>query len=228
MKSTNEKEGRAKIFRKKIRHERPAERFRKRVELGIKIFLMLIWPVVVGIAVTYGWYAIFYRNEIHFAAEAEGVVTTAWLSMFGIWYSLLATVAMNTVWSEYKQLRAAVKRHDKDLFMDLRDEDLSPLVYVLIVVLSLTVLFGFLIIEYPSVLAGAVIVYVVVFVLTLMLVVIIEMDDPCSGLWYIRHIPEDWLQENPKEYRRQRTERMKGGNHGGNHSDHHHPVMLQQ
>jgi hypothetical protein len=54
-----------------------------------------------------------------------------------------------------------------------------------------------------------VVIFCVTFYLALIHVVIIEIDDPCSGLWYIKNIPEDWLVIDPKKYRADRCERTK-------------------
>jgi len=41
-----------------------------------------------------------------------------------------------------------------------------------------------------------------------------EIDDPCSGVWFIKDIPEDWLTMDVKQYRRER-------NHRSNHPETH-------
>ncbi len=193
------------IFRRRVHHRTFKERMMRRLEILIKIIIMLFWPLVIGSGISLGWYEFLYKNGIHFEDGVGLIITTAWISVFGILYSLLFAIALNTVWGEYKSLRTAVKRRDIDTFMDLRDEELSPLVYVIITVISLPVLLGFMVLKYPDPLSGASIIFGVVFSLVLLFVVVMEIDDPCAGLWYIKNIPKDWLEIDPKKFRDERN-----------------------
>lgn len=137
----------------------------------------------------------------------QDIIATAVLPAIGILYGILLTsIAVFTVWGEYKAMRTAVKRYDLDTFMDLRDEELSALIrYGLIAPISFAFLSGFLVLKYSSPKTGGTIVFSVAFFLTLMYVVVRAIDDPCSGLWHIKGIPDEWLEIDPKAYRAQRN-----------------------
>ncbi len=120
------------IFRRKRHHKSFKERLSKKFEIAFKSVLLLIWPTFIAVLIAGGWYLFLFKHGIHFNDGVNDIVATAWVGVFGILYSLLATMALNTVWSEYKTIRTAVKRGDLDTFVDLKDEELSPLMYVLV------------------------------------------------------------------------------------------------
>ena len=196
------------LFRRKIHAEPLNVRIKKGFTTFEKCLLLFIWPTFIGGLTCLGWYYLLYKNAIHFVEKLEGIVTAAWIPQFGILYSLLIAIAVNTVWSEYKAMRAAVKRYDFDAFIDLRDEDLSPVVRVILGTFSLAVLVGFMFLKYPDAVSGIVVVFGVSFLLTLMLVVIIEIDDPCAGVWFIKNMPEIWLTIDAKKYREERSRKL--------------------
>ncbi len=193
-------------FRRRV-HTSPLRVRAKKVLTTIwKCLLLCIWPVLIGVAGSLAWYQWLFRADIHFEEKLEGIITAAWIPEFGILYSLLVAIAVNTVWTEYKSMRTAVKRYDLDTFIDLVDEDLSPLVHTMVLVASFAVLAGFLLLKYPGPWSGGILIFGVTFLLALMYIMILEIDDPCSGLWYIKSIPEEWLEIDAKEYRRKRCE----------------------
>ncbi len=195
------------IFRKKRHHKSFKERLNNKLETIFKSTLLLVWPTFFAALVACGWYFFLFKHDIHFNDGVNDIIATAWVGVFGILYSLLATMALNTVWSEYKSIRTAVKRGDLDTFVDLKDEELSPLMYVLVSVVSIAVLGGFVFLKYPDAISGGIIVYGVSFLLILLLLVVAEIDDPCAGLWFIKNIPDEWLKVDPREFRKRRADK---------------------
>lgn len=174
-----------------------------------KCLLLCISPIIIAALTSFGWYQWIFLNDVHFGKEFEEIITAAWIPEFGILYSLLVAIAINTVWMEYKSMRTAVKRYDLETFVDLVDEDLSPLLHTMVIVVSLAVLAGFLFLQYPNFWGGSILIFGVTFLLTLLYAMILEIDNPCSGLWYIKSIPDEWLQIDAKEYRRHRCEKVR-------------------
>jgi hypothetical protein len=177
------------------------ERLSKNLELVAKSLIMVILPFAVAIVFGLIWYYALYIPGIHFSAALENIAVGAWIPMFGIIYGLLATIVLASVWEEYKKLRSAVKRGDIETFIELRDESVSPLVHTLMSVLSLSVLAGFMGLDYPSATSGLVVITSTAYLLALIFFVVEEIDDPCDGLWFIKDIPEPWLNINVDEYR---------------------------
>ena len=179
------------------------------LETIIKTFCVLIFPALISAAITLLWALFFYKNGVHFDDGMEIIVTASWIPVFGILYSLFTAIVLSSVWSEYKTIRLAVKQWDIDTFMDLRDEEMSPLVHAMVLTFSIALLLAFMVLSYPSFLNGMILVASTAYLLSLIFMVIIEIDNPCSGFWFIRSIPEEWLVIDPKDWRAKRSEEIK-------------------
>ena len=110
------------------------EKTHKNILMIIKCLQMLYKPFPAVIVACLFWYFIFFKNQIFLNLPIE--IINTWISMFGLLYGLLAAVVLSTVWNEYKTMRTAVKKYDFETFIDLRDEEISPLVHTLMFVLS--------------------------------------------------------------------------------------------
>jgi hypothetical protein len=192
-----------KLFRKP--QKTPKYSFRRWIEIGLKCALMLIWPMPVAAVILGGWYWLLGREGApleKFLDEKMGeFIGAAWIPTNGLLYVLLVAAVFTTVWDEYKQIRKAVKSWDICEFLHLCDEGISPLVHVLVGVCSVTLMLSFMAVKYTSIRYGLLINGNVAYVLTLVFLVIWQIDDPCTGLWYIRGIPDEWLKIDPREYR---------------------------
>lgn len=173
----------------------------KTILIVLKCLWMLVKPIPVMIAACAMWYFVFYINNLYITENVE--IIMVWISIFGILYGLIEAVVLTTVWNEYKAMRNAVKRYDFDTFVDLRDEEISPLVYTLTFVLSGVILLAMMCLKYVSLQSGLLFIGSTSYLFTLIFLVIYEIDDPCSGLWYIKSIPKEWLQIDVKEFRRE-------------------------
>jgi hypothetical protein len=167
-----------------------------------KCFLMLLKPVPLAIGAPIFWYYLVYLNGIHFVEGGE--ILGIWISMFGVIYGLLAAIILTTVWNEYKAMGIAVKRFDLDSFIDLRDEEVSPLVHTLMIMLSIAILLAFMCIHYDTVYSGVTFIASTAYLFALIFYIVLEIDDPCDGIWYIKDIPEEWLKIDVKKFRQER------------------------
>ncbi len=197
------------IFRKSHSYLKRWPKLQKAIELTIKTIFVLLIPLIFSIISILIWIFVFYRQNIHLDNGMETIIIDAWIPMFGILYSLLMAIVLTTVWNEYKAMRLAVKKWDTDTFMNLRDEEMSPLVLAMVLVFLLALLLAFMVLHYPTQLYGAILVGSTTYLLSLILFVIIEIDNPCSGFWFIKSIPEAWLTINPKVWREKRSAEAK-------------------
>lgn len=180
------------------------ERWAKRFVIVLKCMLMVAAPMLVVPFVAAFWYYFIYTDGWHFSGKMENIVTTALFASQLILFGMMVTfLALDPVCREYKRIRFAVKKGDIDTFMLLRDESLSPVVHTLIFVFSVVMLGTMMAIEYPSATAGLICVCTLTYLLVLTFIVVVEIDNPCSGLWYIKDIPEEWLKKDVEEYRRE-------------------------
>jgi len=166
-----------------------------------------MFPIPFAGAFALAWHHFLYIKSIHFSPDMEAIITCAWIPTLGLFYAILAGLLLSTVWDKYKTIRLAVKDYDIDTFANLRDENLSPLMYVLLCVVSsvlMTALFGM---KYHDWLCGCFIISTTTYIFTLVVFIIMEIDNPFSGLWFIRRVHSGWLELNVKEWR---TKRIKG------------------
>lgn len=185
------------------------ERVQKNAVMALKCLLLLVKPALVAAAVTCGWYFWLFRPGRNFGGSALEVMVVAVSIPAVIYGVLLANPTVQTVWGEYKLMRIAVKRYDLDTFMDYCDEELSPVIHIVMGVTSMGCMVGLLGIKYPTVCLGGSVIFGVSFFFVLMYFVVKEMDDPRSGLWYIHGLHEEWRVLDPKEYRRKRQEKLR-------------------
>jgi len=148
----------------------------RRIETSLKCLALLIAPVIPAGIVSILWYKELYCKQLFFTEKMEGIITAAWIPTFGILYSILAASSLDRL-GEYKAMRSAIKRYDLDAFIDLRDEEMSPLVYTMMIVLSSAVLLSFMSLQYPSARAGLVLISSTSYLFSLLYMVIREIDD---------------------------------------------------
>ena len=193
------------LYRKVIAHRSLIERVIRSLKLLLKCLVMLVPPAVLAFLAGWFWHQFLFLGNTHLNGAAENIISSAWIPTFGVLYALFGAICLTTVWNKYNAIRLAVKRLDLDTFVDLRDESLSPLVHTLMAVLSLFLLGGFMSLHYPDAASGLIIVSGTAYLLALVLFVIVEIDYPCSGIWFIKHIPEKWLMTDVREYRADRN-----------------------
>lgn len=170
-----------------------------------KCLWMLILPIPYTLSAVFVWYFVFYTQNIYFDPTFEGIAITALIPGFFILYSLIVAILLSVLWTEYKTMRMAVKKYDLETFMDLRDEEMSPLVHTLVFVLSACVLGGFMILNYTDVTSGIICIASTSYLFALVFFVLVEIDDPCSGIWVVGSIPKVWLHIDAKAWRDRRN-----------------------
>lgn len=173
----------------------------KRIETVIKLLPILLISLVPAAFTCTVWYFGFYRTSLHFLSEVSEAVIVCWITFVGFLYSILTGVIVTSVVGEYKAIRMAIKRHDLETFMSLRDEDVSPMIHAFMTVLALFGIVTFMGFEYPNMETGIGAVGAVTYVFAFIYWIIREIDDPFYGFWFIKNIPPGWLECDPKVWR---------------------------
>lgn len=143
-----------KLYRLPRMPRRPLQELKRDAVLFCKCVIMMVLPLFPAVGAGWLWYRYLFLQDIHLKHEAENILTSAWIPTLGVMYALFAVVLLSTVWGEYKIIRAAIKKGDKDAFADLRDESISPLVHTLMLMLSLFLIGGFAVMHYPDAVSG--------------------------------------------------------------------------
>ena len=191
------------ILRKNVRpHQHTlGQRLQRGFETLIKSSILLSLPFLFTLPTLLLWYFVAFKYDLHFDEKMENIAVAAWIPILGILYCLLVAEIFRTVWGEYKEMRMSIKEYDLEKFMSLRDEELSPLCYILITVLSLILVASFMALKYPNVADGVLTIGTVSYILNLMFFMVREIDDPCCGVWFIKTIHPEWIEMDYKEYR---------------------------
>ncbi len=189
------------IYRRRLRPRDYPKVFSKLVETTLRCIGILCLAAIPTIIVVEFWWHVFYLRHVHVDPEMRETLLTAVIPGFFITYSLLASALITKVFDEYKQMRMAVKRADIDSFMLLADEDLSPLLHGMALLLASAVLIGLMMLGFPDFFHGTLIIGGTTYIFALLCVVVYEIDDPCHGFWVIKSIPDDWLKQDPKKWR---------------------------
>jgi hypothetical protein len=179
---------------------------RRKLETAWKCTRLLCYPIAPTAGITIWWKLILYDNGVHLHKTFEGVATAGWIMGSSVIYSVFTVTVFQLVVSKYQDTRKSSRRaggHDD--FMDLRDEELSPVMYTLVLALSLFFLAGFLVIDYPDALHGLILICSISYMLSLVLFVLTEIDDPFRGVFVIKSIPADLLRVHAKKYREARN-----------------------
>jgi hypothetical protein len=193
----------------KTRHHQHTvrERWLRRYRTGLKCAAISFIPALMGTLAGLIWHFAFFKANFHLEEKMEVISTAAWIPAFALLYGFFTSPLLTKVWDEYKEMRKAVKKNDLDAFLDLRDEEQSPLMYGLVILTSLMLIGAFAGVQYPRAIDGWVVISSMSYLLTLIFCVIMELDDPCAGIWFIRSIPEEWLKINVRQYREARRQK---------------------
>lgn len=198
------------FFRRRAHCQPFGERARRALHLTLKSAVIVALPLPLVAVIDTLWYRVCFVGKLHFSDQAEGSITAGLIPTLGLFFGFFATMMLSTAWSEYKKIRIAVKRNDKDAFADLCDEQISPLVHVLMGVLASFLLGSFMLLHYREVFTGLFCVSTCTYLTAIYFLVLTQIDDPCTGLWFIRSIPQEWLEMDVKAYREKRILQKRG------------------
>jgi hypothetical protein len=173
----------------------------KFIETSRKCLAILSGALIPTWLVVEFWYHVFHLHHWYVSKEVREVLMTAVIPILGLTYALLTAKLIDKVFDEYKDMRIAVKRRDIERFMQLMDEDLSPLLHGMATILAFAVLGGLMMLEYADFWEGALVIGTTSYIFTLLCITVIEVDDPCHGFWIIKSIPEEWMLQDPKKWR---------------------------
>ncbi len=175
----------------------------KRLETIIKLLPILGISFIPAALMCSIWFFCFERMGEHFLAKVSETVIISWVTFVGFLYSILTGVIVTQVASEYKAIRMAIKQNDIETFMSLRDEDVSPMIHAFMTVLALFAIATFMGFEYPDAFTGIGAVGASTYLFAFIYWIIREFDDPFYGFWFIKNIPEGWLDHDPKLWRQE-------------------------
>jgi hypothetical protein len=160
---------------------------------------MVVQPLLMAIPALIIWH-FFYKNGWHSTSEADEPIVNAILpGIFGAHVFLAGWLIFQGKGKDLREMKLAVRNKDKEgnkeKFLILAEDQIPiPLKYVLFTTATIiqcwTISFG-----YTNYWSGFAAVLSVAYVLSLIWEVIADFDDPFHGVWVIKGVPQDWMQE---------------------------------
>lgn len=182
--------------------------FRKFAEGVLKCSILLLFPLPATSMILVFWYVVLFRNDLYLNTMEQDIALNAWIPMFGVIYGLFAAVVLSSVNKKLCDAHEAVDKGNKDWFIRICDAEVSPATHGLMSSLALAVISGFMALHYSSAWGGMIVVGTTTYLLSLIFWVVVEFDDPCHGIWFIKSIQPDWLLEDPKQVAKERKIKM--------------------
>lgn len=192
-------------FYRRSTHPRDWPRFwRKCKENTARCAYLLALPLLATATSCTFWYFVLYTRDMHIHEDTKDISIAAWIPTFGVLYCLLSAVVLGRVFQEYKDIRDAIKSYDIETFMNLRDEDISPVFHVLMTILALCLIGAFMGLKYPTASSGFWYIGSTTYILSLIYWIIIEVDNPFTGVFFIKNVHPEWMKLDCRTWRDER------------------------
>ena len=150
------------------------------------------------------WKFAFHDNGFVFSKEAENPILFLIMPLVAFIYVIFASIAVESVFSEYKIISKCVVKKDVETFLLYRDEQLPIMMHILVGVPSFILILLSILFNYEDLLVGAVAVFCIAFVVILTWVIATELDDYERSIWFREKIPKEWYEVDIEEYFKER------------------------
>lgn len=155
---------------------------------------MVIQPAIMAVPALLAWVGLYeagYRSD-KFNDEP---VINAILPFISSAYVFLASFLLFREGNDVRDMKTAIKNKDKNAFLAIaRDRIPAPVKYILFATGTIIILWT-IFLHYESFWTGLASVYSTTYIIVLVWEVIIDLDDPINGVWVIKNIPEEWMEE---------------------------------
>lgn len=161
---------------------------------------VVLRPLVGSVSAVVVWYYVLYINGIGFEKDAENPLLFIILPLVSFVYVIFASIAINSVFDEYKIVAKAVVKRDLETFLLHRDEQIPILLYILIAIPSGLLVILSMLFHYENPIIGACAVFSVCFIIFTAWLVSTELDNFEKGIWFKESIPQEWLEIDVQAY----------------------------
>lgn len=160
---------------------------------------LMAQPFLFALASSIFWLFHLRQKGMHLPKSDEVVMTGGVIAALAIAFSILAATMLSATYDRYKEVTKCVLTKDKQTFLLYRDERFPVIMHILLFSLALPIVVVIMLLDYESVVSGALAVFSVVFAVTTFLVAVAELQDPTKSPWFAERIPSDWLREDVDE-----------------------------
>lgn len=156
-------------------------------------------PLVLAVVVTILWLLVRQMGGVDDPAKIkadETIMTSGFITSLTVFIALLSAAVFQKTWTEWTEVRNAVKGPEKDekAFMRYVDERIPPTVKAAMIVLYVGLLGSFFILSNASLVAGIYMIFAITFALAFYWEVIEDLDEYWNGEWNISldDVPDEW------------------------------------
>ncbi len=153
---------------------------------------VVVYPLLVSGVMALGWIFLLHDNGFYFSAEAETPFLYMIIPLVGFVYVIFASLAVNSVFDKYKEVKRSVVRKDLSTYLEHRDQQLPILMRILVAIPSLILLFLALMYQYADFNAGVASVFLVTLVVSTTWIVINELDSIHRRSYFKAKVPSHW------------------------------------
>ncbi len=146
------------------------------------------------------WKFILYDNGIYFSHDAENTILYLMIPPVGFIYVIFASLAVSSVFDQYKQISRSVVRKDLDTFLEHRDQQLPVLMHILISVPSVILILLAMAYQYHDFHAGIAAVFLVTFVIAITWFIVNELDNHHRRAHAKQVVPKHWHEIKTHEH----------------------------
>ncbi|MCA9353145.1 hypothetical protein KC901_03100 [Patescibacteria group bacterium] len=163
-------------------------------------FPIVIKPILAGAVAMLTWRFVILPLELYFEDPFEPILFIV-LPFAGFIYVIFASIAVQSVFDQYKEVSKAVVKKNIEGFLPYRDEQLPIMIHILLVAPSIVIVFFTLAFNYhENIPLGMATNFSIVFVLAMVWVIATELDDFKKSIWFKEKIPQEWYDMNIEEY----------------------------
>ena len=156
---------------------------------------LLTKPLVLSLASTGLWFLLRFIGLGDFIQGDEGgAMPSGTIAFLGVIYALLAAFTTANVWSQWVVVEEAVKTGDHQKFILNKDKRMPGTLKLLLLMFSIFLVVGFYLLYFKNPLPGGFSIFAVTMAVSAVWVVIMDLDDPFSGIWNVQ-VPEKWRKE---------------------------------
>lgn len=166
----------------------------------IRYIIVVIYPLLISIAMASAWAFLLYNNGIYFSPEAETPFLYMIIPLVGFVYVIFASLAVNSVFDKYKEVKRSVVRKDIGTYLEHREQQLPVLMRILVAIPSLILLFLALMYQYADFPAGVASVFLVTLVVSTTWIVINELDNIHERAYFKTKVPSHWRSQKAENH----------------------------
>lgn len=167
----------------------------------VKRHLPIIFkPFIASVVMLFIWKYGLQNYGVVLDKEAENPILFIIMPLVAFTYVIFISVAIESVFSEYKVISRCVLKGDLETFLLYRDEQLPITIHILIGVPALIMMVLSMMFNYHNFLIGAITIFSIVFVIILTWTITTELDDYERSIWFKEKIPKEWFKIDIEEF----------------------------